>query len=314
MYDKGLFTAHALDAVVISVGNVTVGGTGKTPFVQFVARLLSQKGLSVAVISRGYGGKEKGVLVVSDGQSILSDARTAGDEPVLLAKSLPRVPVVVSPDRLKAGAYAVKRFGSRVLVLDDAFQHRRMRRNLDIVLLRCEDPFGNGWLLPAGPLREPLSALRRADAVVVTGPKKSFTLNESEDLSRYVRAPVFFSELRPIGWVRHGTDESAGLDSLKGVSVLAFAGIGNPKSFERSIVQTGAVLSKLIPFADHHFYTENDLRRLATVAETMGAQAAVTTEKDGVRIGKWQGRIPLYCLRVRMEADSALEKMISRII
>ncbi len=315
MYDRGLLASHALDAMVISVGNVTVGGTGKTPFVQCIARFLSEKGLSVAVISRGYGGKRKGVVVVSDGQSVLSDAMTAGDEPVLLAKTLPRgIPVVVSPDRFKAGAYAIERFKSRVLVLDDAFQHRRMRRNMDIVLLRGEKPFGNGWLLPAGPLREPLSAFSRAHALIVTGTKKDISRDESRMLSRLARrVPVYFSEHRAVGWVKHDTGELAEPDRLKGVRVLAFAGIGNPESFKLSVRQTGAVLSGMITYRDHHPYSDDDIRRLVRDAEKSGAGAAVTTEKDGVRIREWRGPLPLYCLRIRMEADAALKEMISRI-
>jgi tetraacyldisaccharide 4'-kinase len=236
----------------------------------------------------------------------------AGDEPVLLAKSLPGIPVVVSPDRLKAGDFAIRQFGCKVLVLDDAFQNRRMGRQLDLVLLRGEKPFGNGWLLPAGPLREGLAGLRRADAVVVTGAKTDLKQSESDILSRWAQGPVFFAWHRPVGWMQHGTEALAGLDRLRGARVLAFAGIGNPKSFERTLAQTGAVLSELIPYPDHHRYSEKDLRQLAHIAEETGAKAAVTTEKDGVRISDWPGRVPLYCLRIRMEADEGLEKMINQ--
>jgi len=188
-----------------------------------------------------------------------------------------------------------------------------MRRNIDIVLLRGEKPFGNGWLLPAGPLREPLSALRRAHALVVSGPKKDFSQDESGILSKHARAPVFFAEHRPVSWVKHDTGEPAEPDRLKGVRVLAFAAIGNPESFEHSIRQTGAVLCGMVSYRDHHPYSDDDIRRLAKDAEKSGAGAVVTTEKDGVRIGKWSGSLPLYCLRIRMDADAALEEMIRRI-
>jgi tetraacyldisaccharide 4'-kinase len=313
MYDRRLLSVHALDATVISIGNITVGGTGKTPFVQFVARLLSRKGLSVAVISRGYGGTEKGILTVSDGRSVLAGIDEAGDEPVLLAKSLPGVPVVVSRDRWKAGAFAIRRFGCKVLVCDDAFQHRGLGRNLDFVLLRAEKSFGNGWMLPAGPLREPPTGLGRADAVVVTGSKTDLERYESDVMSRCARGPVFFARHCPVEWIRHGTDESVELNRLKGLPVLAFAGIGNPKSFEHTVAQTGAVLSGWIPFPDHHRYREDDLRRLADAAGKTGSKAVVTTEKDGVRIKTWKGALPLYCLRIRMEADEGLEQMIDQI-
>jgi tetraacyldisaccharide 4'-kinase len=188
-----------------------------------------------------------------------------------------------------------------------------MKRDIDIVLLRGEKPFGNGWLLPAGPLREPLSAFSRANALVVTGPEKDFSRNESRMPSKPAQAPVFSAERRAVGWVKHDTGELAEPDRLKGVRVLAFAGIGNPKSFEFSVRQTGAVLSGMIPYRDHHPYSDDDIRRLAGDAEKSGAGAAVTTEKDGVRIREWRGPLPLYCLRIQMEADAALKEMISRI-
>jgi len=310
LYDRGILSSRRLDAKVISIGNITVGGTGKTPFVQLVTRLLSQKGIPAAVLSRGYGGTAKGFLVVSDGKYIQAGAHLAGDEPVLLAKRLPGVPVLVSPDRIATGTAAIHRFGSRVLVMDDAFQHRKIQRDIDIVLLSSERPFGNGWLLPAGPLREPLSSLKRADAVVLTGFGEPPSETDRAIVSRWTKAPVLYARRKPTVWIRHGTDETLGLNRLKGQSVLAFAGIGNPLSFKKTVLETGTCVSKCVSFPDHYWYQTGDLNRLSSLAEKLGVQAVVTTEKDGVRIGSWNNRTPLYSLRIQMELSGGPEALL----
>lgn len=313
LFDHGGFRSHRLKALVVSIGNITVGGTGKTPFVQMAAEWFSQKGVRTAVLSRGYGGKGKGVRVVSDGKLLQTGVHLAGDEPVLLAKRLPGVPILVSPDRVESGKAAIRLFKSRVLILDDAFQHRRIRRNINIVLLNANRPFGNGTLLPAGPLREPLSSLKRADAVILTDAGHSFSKADIKSFSRWTKAPVWLASHRPQNWVLHGTDKTSSLARLKGRRVLAFAGIGNPVSFEKSVQETGAVVSRFLRFADHYFYREKDIRRIEALADQLGVKAVVTTEKDGVRIISWKGRIPLYCLRIRMDmvrGRAALKRML----
>jgi tetraacyldisaccharide 4'-kinase len=320
LFDHGYLRSHRLDAKVVGIGNITVGGTGKTPFVQMTAEWFSQKGISTAVLSRGYGGKGKGERIVSDGKCLQTNVRLAGDEPVLLAKRLPGVPVLVSPNRVASGRVAMQRFKSRVLILDDAFQHRRIKRDINVVLLNAERPFGNGRLLPAGPLREPLSSLKRADAVVLTDAEGSYLKadiksikTDIKSISRWTEAPVWRAVYRPQNWILHGTDKTASLGRLKGQRVLAFAGIGNPSSFVKSIQKTGTVVSRCLRFSDHYVYTGKDIHRIEKLAERLDVMAVVTTEKDGVRIVSWKGRIPLYCLRIRMDmvqGQSALKRML----
>lgn len=309
MYDRGILRSRRLNAKVISIGNITVGGTGKTPFVQLVARYFLKKGVPVAVLSRGYGGKGKGLRLVSDGKSVLSNAHLAGDEPILTAKLLPGVPVAVSPDRIQSGEFAVRKFGSRVLVLDDAYQHRRVKRDCNIVLMNAEHPFGNGWLLPAGPLREPRSSLKRADVVVMTGSDNRIVKIRTAEISKWTKAPVLLARRRPTAWIRHGKNRIFDLGKFKGQSVLAFAGIGNPKSFHQTVSETGAVITRFIPFPDHYDYQTKDLDGIAKIADELKVRAVVTTEKDGVRIGSWKGKIPLYCLRIEMELDGGVKEL-----
>jgi tetraacyldisaccharide 4'-kinase len=302
LYDRGVLTSHGVDAIVISVGNITVGGTGKTPFVIHLADWLKGQGVPTAVLSRGYGRNTRGLVVVSDGRRLRSDAVRAGDEPVLLARRLGGVPVVVCGDRVRAGRFAVQEYASRVLVLDDAFQHRRILRNLDIVLLNAERPFGNGRLLPGGPLREPLAGLARADLLVVTGVGESPVSLDIPVFREHPPAAVLYVRRVPRAWISLPDWNTLPLDRMQGKRVLAFAGIGNPASFERTVSETGAAVVRCLGFRDHHPYGFRDVERIARAAVQMGVHAVVTTEKDAVRFTvPWPGGIPWVALRIGME-------------
>jgi len=313
-YRVGLLKTHRPDAAVISVGNIAAGGTGKTPCVEAICRLLLQEGVQPAVLSRGYRGTLRGrSAVVSDGASVLLDPAEAGDEPVLLARRLPGVPVLVGADRRSTADLAVQRFQAQALVLDDGFQHLRLARDLDVVLLDARHPFGNGHCMPRGLLRESPSALRAVDLILLTRTRRAESQRTEavrEAVRRYNRAaPVLPTAHAPLAVVdlRDGTVSS--LDVLRGLKVLAFAGIGTPEAFFQELGELGARVLEAVPFPDHHRYTSDDLRQLENWARLMNAQAMVTTEKDAVRL---QTHPPLepraLALRIEMAVQDGDER------
>lgn len=285
-YNMGLRGARRLPCRVVCVGNVTAGGTGKTPTVAALATAAAAAGLRVCVLLRGYHREGGGVRVVSDGRAVQCDWREAGDEAVLLAERLPGVPVVVGGDRVETGKLAVTRFRPDLILLDDGFQHRRLYRDADLVLLDATDPFGGGRLLPWGRLREPITGLRRAHACLVTRVDQGGNL---ETLCRQVaRAapgrPIGRAIFRPL-WLR---DLAAGRErpvkDLCGKRVLAVSGIANPHSFLRTVQDLGVVVVGELAFRDHHAFDAEDRRRMAETARQQGAEWIVTTEKDAVRL------------------------------
>ncbi len=295
-YNQGVFASHRLPCFVISVGNLCLGGTGKTPMALHLANLLRQMGYETAVVSRGYKGLcEKKGTVVSNGRTILCDARHAGDEPYLMANLLPDVPVVVGKDRVAAGQTALRRFQPDVLVLDDGFQHQRLQRDLNLLLLDCRYPFGNSFVLPRGALREPISALSSADAVIMTRcdnvePSKDFDL-----LKMVSPRPVFRvshkSVLRavlPAGQQAVATllaqPEPGPPDPLKGRRVFAFSGLAHNEAFWDTLPKFGAQVNGTLGFKDHHPYIVADANRIDRAAQLAGSELLVTTDKDYVRL------------------------------
>ncbi len=284
-YDRGWLPQESLRRPVISVGNLTVGGTGKTPMVIRLADLLRSWGLRPAVLSRGYGGRNtKGVNVVSDGRGTLSGPEDSGDEPILIARRLPGVPVLTGPRRSVIGEYAVGHFGSDVLILDDGFQHRSLRRDLDIVLMDGRHPLGNGHLIPWGPLREPFSSLERADLVVLTRAAEDGKAPVEKRLEEELpTVPVFKARHRPRRLT--GADGiPRPLSDLRGRKVYAFAGIARPDSFRESIEALQGVMVGFRAFSDHHRYREGDLAEIEKEAGSLAADLIVTTEKDEVKL------------------------------
>ena len=299
LYDTGALRTQKATCRVISVGNIMIGGTGKTPMVIMLARMLKECGWRPAVLSRGYGGKRKEeVGIVSDGRRILMDPHEAGDEPVLIARSIPAVPVIVATDRVRAGRVAVERYGTDVLVLDDGFQHRRLARDIDIVLLDGVQPFGNGFLLPRGGLREPRSGLRRADVVILTAAGRS----DDPVLGRYYSGPVFTARRRPVGLVRGRAHETCTTDCLSGKRVCAFSGIAHPRSFRDTLVPLCGAITSFLPFPDHHIYTAADIDYIRKAFGDSGAEVLVTTEKDGMKLRRFGDFFEgIYLLRIEME-------------
>lgn len=285
----GRMKRESLPGFVVSVGNLTVGGTGKTPAVHLLAEWARDEGYRVAVLSRGYGGRyREEVLEVSDGNDLKAGPTEAGDEPYLLAKRLRGVAVVASRKRHLAGLYARNGFGSDFFILDDGFQHLALKRDLDLVLLDASRPFGNGHLLPWGPLREPIAHLKRSDAFIITGSDKAGDRIEG-GLSDFLRhnfpaKPIFRAEHVPERVIFPHTNEAHGPESLKRKRVLAFAGIARPERFRDTLTGLGADVVAFKAFRDHHPFRSEDIRVLISEKEHLKAEVLITTEKDWVRM------------------------------
>lgn len=304
LYERGLLRSRGVGAAVISIGNLTVGGSGKTPAVELAARTLLDLGQRPAILSRGYRRRGRGVQVVADTAAIRVDAEEAGDEPFLLARRLPGVPVVVGADRYAAARLCLERFPVSVLVLDDGFQHRSLRKDLEVVMVRARRPWGNGRLLPGGPLREPLAALARADLVVAAGTDAASDL---EDIQRVVAAqapgvPVLAARYAPVECWDAQHLRRRPPEALAGARLMAFAGIAGPESFRATLLGLGIEVPELAVFPDHHWYRVEDVERLNARAGALGALGLVTTEKDWVRLRRLAlPARPIYVVSVRLD-------------
>ena len=314
LYSSHLLGTTQLPCPVVSVGNITVGGTGKTPLVMALATGLQDRGISVAILSRGYKGKRASGQVVSDGKTIYLSSEEAGDEPYLLATRLKNTPVLIGKDRINNGRIALQRFGNRGILLDDGFQHLPLYRDLNIVLVDSTIGFGDHYLLPRGILREPLSHLRRADLFLLTKVENPEACQPLERLIRKIHpsAPVFHSCYEASGLIGpHGEWEA--LPSLKGKKVLALSGIANPSSFLSLLIKCGMKVIKEAIFPDHYRYTQKDI--VAIEEEGKGADSIVTTEKDLVRLADLKtGRLPIRALQIEMKVwEEALFQEVLRL-
>ena len=299
VYERGWRERRRLPCRVVSVGNLTVGGAGKTPTSAWLASRLAARGYKTVIASRGYGRRSReSVSVVSDGTRIHAGPGEWGDEPLLLAGHSPGVPVLVGPDRGVVGLRAVSSFGAHILVLDDGFQHHRLARDLEILVFDGSRGWGNGYVLPRGPLREGKALASRADAIgVVDGPLPSADETELERLAPDTR--TFRARRRPIELRRIQGDGSAPPEVLSGMKVGLLAGIANPDSLRRSLTELGAEVVAERVFADHHRYRPRDLRGLKN-----DTQIWITTEKDALKIlPSWLRGVDLRVLRIRLEVE-----------
>ena len=313
-YDIGILRRFPLGWQVISIGNVTAGGTGKTPVTEIFARELTKAGRKVAILSRGYRRKEapwwqrmfKNVIekpvVVSDGRQILVDAATGGDEPYMLAANLPGVCVLVDRSRVKSGRYAISRYGCDTLILDDGFQYQKLRHSLEVVLVDKTNPIGNGHMLPRGVLREPAKHLARADFVFIT---KSD--GDSDEVRQLVRT---YNDRAEIIECRHAprvlrdvyTREELPLEWLKGKTLATLSGIAVPQGFENSLRRLGAKVIWCERYADHHRYDASEIIYALNRSADLKCDALITTEKDAVRFPRLEKTpVPCYYLRVDIE-------------
>lgn len=326
LYEEGILRHHTLGCQVISVGNLTVGGTGKTPVVEVFARELQKEGRKVAILSRGYKKVEPGFVVklldvlllrkrhrpprvVSDGARLLLDSAMSGDEPYMLASNLPDVAVLVDSSRVKSGLYAVKKLGCDTLILDDGFQYMALKHRVQIVLVDKTNPFGNEWVLPRGILREPIRNIRRADYIFLTKSDGKDTealksrlrqLNATAEIIECKHCPRYFQNVF--------TAERRDLQFLQGKTAITVTGIASPGGFEREIERRGARVVERNRFADHHRYNQQEIIDIVNKARKLDVDAIVTTEKDAVRFPRLDRQdVPIYFLRVEIEIVSGEE-------
>jgi len=313
LYSLRLLETKTLPCPVISVGNITVGGTGKTPLVMALANGLTARGIPIAILSRGYKRTKTSESVVSDGKTIFLSPEESGDEPFLMAKACQGIPVLVGKNRFINGQLALKRFGVKGLLLDDGYQYLPLHRDINILLIDSTIAFGDYHLLPRGILREPLSHLRRANLFLINQAEKSTAYQPLEKKIHeiYPSAHVFHSHYEPVSLVGP-REEQEGLDSLKGKKILALSGVAHPDSFSSLLRKCGMKIVGEAIFPDHHFYTPKDLSYIEEKAK--GADGVVTTEKDMVKLKMLEiDRLPIRALRIEMQIREAefFERIIS---
>ena len=312
LYDKGVFETHDLGARTVSIGNITAGGTGKTPLVAYVAEILAARGEKVCILTRGYGRENpRQRVLVSDGREILADPRDAGDEPFELAnKLLDKAIVIANADRVAAAEWAKRKFGVTAFVLDDGFQHRKAKRDVDIVCVDATNPFGGREMLPKGRLREPLANLARANAIVIT---RANLVENIEDLkfeiSKLAPNPRIFASENRISRIVdlkefHLSKQSTqSRDTL--LKAFSFCGIGNPENFFEQLKKDGFEVAATEAFRDHHIYNEQDIERIEQLAQTSGCEILLTTAKDAVKLKGLTFMLPCFVVEIEMVIDDA---------
>lgn len=312
-YARGLFTVHRLPRPVISIGNITVGGTGKTPVTAWIARYLLEQGLRVAVLSRGYGGSLEGqTAIVSDGQTILLGPDQCGDEPYLLACTIPGLLVVVGSDRYRAGQLALEQLAPDCFLLDDGFQHLRLYRDLNILLLDCTNPLGNGRVVPAGPLRELPRARQRADLLVFTR-----CHDDSQIAWDMAHVPQCRTQHRLASFRMLANGHELRSEQLRRGKVVACAGIANPAAFFENIRQCSIPLAATLALEDHAIYDAATLASMERLLAETGAEWLLTTEKDGVKLQQrvvgWLPRVVTACLELQFDDDRILRHAVTAV-
>ena len=305
LYARGAFKTYRSDVPVISVGNITAGGTGKTPLVIWVCRLLEERGISTAILTRGYKSAQRSKDPVPG----------CGDEPAVLAESCPKAKVIVNPDRVAGANQAVSEFAAQALVMDDGFQHRRLHRDLDIVTIDATEPFGFGSILPAGLLREPVSSLKRAGAAVIT---RSDQVSD-EQLARLESKLNLTNPKMAIAKTTHtalyaksADGKEIDLDQLACKKIFAFCGIGNPQAFFQTIKQNNAILVGSKIYDDHYRYSDGDIAYIREQARKAGAEMILTTQKDFNKISHYtpkNGDITLAYLAVELKFTAGEDKI-----
>ena len=312
LYKLNILKSKSLNAIVISIGNITTGGTGKTPIVIETANYLLNKGYKVAVLSRGYKRKiinNNDALLVSDGNDIVADQKTSGDEPFLIAKKAPKAIVIVGKDRIKTGLSAIK-LGADVLILDDGYQHIKLNRNENLLLLDGTKPFDNGRLLPGGKLRELPDSIKRASAIIISNSDKS---TEDEIKKHTINKPTIFMKYKIRKLTGINIKKTINIEEMKGQKVIAFCGIANPGSFLKSLEENNITVTSHLTFPDHHDYTVSDIEEIIKLAQNNKIENIITTEKDGIKVEELSETVPMTLwntvLEIQWETTEPFEKM-----
>jgi len=301
LYHVGIFKIRKLDCRVISVGNITVGGSGKTPLAMYLAQKFIEEGKRPAILSRGYKGKIRDMGIVSDGENVLLTPEEAGDEPYLMATKLKAVPVIIGRNRYKAGLYATEKFNPDVIILDDGFQHMSLARDVDILLIDSRRGIGSGYLFPLGLLREPLSSLKRASLVLLKKSEENTLESEEKNSSQLTGQmkdfPIIPFTYKPVAIRNLVNGARLHIDSLKGKRVATLSGIADPKSFKGTVEGLGAVVIREFSYPDHYKYTSYELNSI--VKQMKDIEILITTEKDAVKLEKLQiGNLSIFALEI----------------
>ncbi len=317
-YQHGVFKQKKLPFMVISIGNLTVGGTGKTPMTIYLAHFICGLGYKVAIISRGYkGSAEKRGGIVSDGRTVLMDSDTSGDEPFLMASKLKDVPVLVGQNRFQAGMTALEKFTPDVILLDDAFQHIKLKRDMNLLLLDYSLPFGNTHLLPRGILREPVSSISRGDAFILTRSKadddgslqKIKNLVKNKPVFKSFHVPYINKRVRgknSTPEIVHGNHSPDNFSFLKNHKVYAFSGIARNDAFKQTLEDTGCIITDFLEFSDHHIYTLQDIKTIIKLSNRLRAEFIITTQKDFSRLPKdilWPLELVVFDIKISFGND-----------
>ncbi len=304
-FDRGIFRVHRVDVPVISVGNITAGGTGKTPIVEMLAAHLLLSGRRTAVVTRGYRRATSGYLLVSDGNGTVVSSKAGGDEAVQIARKFERLIVIADEVRSRGCRRAVEKYSADVIILDDAYQHRAMHRDLDIVVIDTSRELSALRLLPAGRLREPLKNLSRADVIILSKCDAHTPIEIlRKALALYSQVPVFAAMFAVKEVCCLGCGEPPTTEGLSGEMLGSFCGIGNPAGFGRTLNDLGVHPLVSRDYPDHHWYTRDDLTALRMLGEKEGVAAWITTEKDAMRLmdnDAWRGLGRVYYLRMEVE-------------
>ncbi len=317
-YDWHIFKSFRLSCPVLCVGNISVGGTGKTPVVEFLAHTLRHTyNQQVAIVSRGYKRLTNGTVIVTNGQDNPIDVKLAGDEPFLLANHLQNIPIIVDKDRVRGAQFAIDHFRPDFILLDDGFQHRRLARDLNIIVVNAMTGFGNKRLLPAGPLRESIKAIKRAHYIWInhidTGRASQFFNGEE---IYHLKLPVVEADYVPEMLINLKNRQPAALEVIRNKRILAFAGIAFPERFQRTLTKLEPSWFALKTFRDHHAYTESDMHLIQEMSQTTQADFILTTEKDAVKLN-WELNFttPIYYLKmgIKLKKEVTLFQEILRL-
>jgi len=323
LYSSGVLKTRDLkkdfpEAKVISIGNITVGGTGKTPWTIFLADKINKSGRRVAILTRGYGRKSSGQIILDEKNKTQQNWYEVGDEPYLMASKLNGVSIIVNANRVQAGLSALQNNNAEILILDDGFQNKSIKKDLEIVIIDATNPFGNFKLVPAGILREPLKNLKRADLLILNkvdqNASKEKLLNYLENISK---APIAQSHYKKNYFVNVFSEENISTEQIKVKRVLAFCGIANPRSFVNSLSQLEIQVAAAKFFPDHYVYKEKDMLNLVEEGLIQKADFLVTTEKDKVRLPKVIPKLPIYALKIEVkitQGEEILEQKLKQVL